>query len=53
MHALIAWAGFLGAWLLFAGPIYQAARELTDQQLDRDEIEKLRKSSGSVDFSSP
>lgn len=27
VHELIAWCGFLGAWLLFAGPIYQAALE--------------------------
>ncbi len=28
MHALIYWFGFLGAWLLFSGPIYQASVEL-------------------------
>ena len=28
MNQLIAWAGFLGAWLLVAGPLYQGAIEL-------------------------
>lgn len=28
VHALIAWSGFVGAWLLFAGPLFQAAVEL-------------------------
>ena len=34
MHAVIAWSGFLGAWLLVAGPLFQAAVEL-DEQGDR------------------
>lgn len=34
MHAVIAWSGFLGAWLLVAGPLFQAAVEL-DEQADR------------------
>lgn len=34
MHAVIAWSGFLGAWLLVAGPLFQAAVEL-DAQEDR------------------
>lgn len=34
VHALIAWSGFLGAWLLVAGPLFQAAVEL-DEQGDR------------------
>ena len=28
MHTAVYWFGFLGAWLLFAGPIYQASVEL-------------------------
>jgi hypothetical protein len=28
MEQLVAWAGFFGAWLLFAGPLYQANLEL-------------------------
>jgi hypothetical protein len=27
MNQVIAWAGFLGAWLLVAGPTYQGAIE--------------------------
>jgi hypothetical protein len=34
MHEVIAWSGFLGAWLLVAGPLFQAAVEL-DEQGDR------------------
>ena len=34
MHELIAWSGFVGAWLLVAGPLFQAAVEL-DEQADR------------------
>ena len=34
VHALIAWSGFLGAWLLVAGPLFQAAVEL-DVEGDR------------------
>ena len=29
---------FAGTWLLFAGPIFQAALELSDQDLERDRI---------------
>ena len=38
MAELAAWCGFFGAWLLFAGPVYQAAFELRDQPVDRDAI---------------
>ena len=31
MHTVIAWSGFLGAWLLVAGPLFQAAVELDEQ----------------------
>jgi hypothetical protein len=34
VHVVIAWSGFLGAWLLVAGPLFQAAVEL-DEQSDR------------------
>jgi hypothetical protein len=30
VEGLIAWCGFAGAWLLFAGPVYQAALELRE-----------------------
>ncbi len=39
MHELTFWCGFFGAWLLFAGPVYQAALELEQEQRIRTEIE--------------
>lgn len=38
METLILWLGFFGAWLLFAGPIYQAALELHEQDIETDRI---------------
>lgn len=38
MELFIAWVGFVGAWLLFAGPIYQAALELQEQDIEMDRI---------------
>jgi hypothetical protein len=35
---VIAWCGFLGAWLLVAGPLDQAVRELEDQDFEHDAI---------------
>ena len=40
---LIAIAGFLGAWLLVAGPVYQAAVELDSEQVDRAAFEAVDK----------
>jgi hypothetical protein len=31
VDGVIAWCGFVGAWLLVAGPIYQAALELPER----------------------
>jgi hypothetical protein len=39
METLILWVGFVGAWLLFAGPIYQAALELQDDDIEFDRIQ--------------
>jgi hypothetical protein len=36
MPELIAWCGFFGAWLLVAGPIFQAAVELQEETFERD-----------------
>jgi len=41
MHELILWCGFLGAWLLVAGPIYQAVLELRDEDVERDRIAEV------------
>jgi hypothetical protein len=39
MDQVIAWAGFLGAWLLVAGPLYQGALELSEEDVDREGME--------------
>jgi hypothetical protein len=39
MNEAIAWVGFLGAWLLVAGPLYQGALELREEEVDREGIE--------------
>lgn len=33
---VIPWVGFLGAWLLFVGPVYQAALELSERDALRE-----------------
>ena len=38
MHELILWAGFFGAWLLVAGPIWQAVVELRDEDFEREKF---------------
>ncbi|WP_181408896.1 hypothetical protein [Schumannella soli] len=44
MHTIILWVGFLGGWLLVAGPIYQAALELRDEEVDREAIGRAHES---------
>lgn len=44
MEVFIHWVGFVGGWLLVAGPIYQAALELSEQVDFREEFEKVSKS---------
>jgi hypothetical protein len=44
MEHLIAWAGFLGAWLLVAGPVYQAAIELQEEEVDRESLAQVKSS---------
>jgi hypothetical protein len=39
MNQVIAWIGFLGAWMLVAGPLYQGALELLEEDVDREGIE--------------
>ena len=38
MPHIIAWCGFLGAWLLVAGPLDQAVREVEDVEFEQDAI---------------
>lgn len=45
METFMAWLVFLGAWLLFAGPIYQAVLELRDEDI---EIDRIRAAKASV-----
>jgi len=40
MDVFIHWAGFAGAWLLVAGPLFQASVELRDEQFDSDVFEE-------------
>jgi hypothetical protein len=44
VHYLIAWSGFLGAWLLVAGPMYQAVLELDEEDLERDVFTEVAQS---------
>jgi hypothetical protein len=39
VNLVIAWVGFLGAWLLVAGPLYQGALELLEEDIDREGID--------------
>jgi hypothetical protein len=39
MNQAIAWVGFFGAWLLVAGPLYQGALQLLEEDIDREGIE--------------
>ena len=41
MEYLIVACGALGAWLLVAGPLYQAALELGEQEFDREEMGRV------------
>ena len=42
MDVFIHFAGFVGAWLLVAGPLLQGAIELRDEELDREGFERVR-----------
>jgi hypothetical protein len=42
MTELMLWARYLGAWLLVAGPVYQCALELEEENLERDELVAAR-----------
>jgi hypothetical protein len=42
MNQGILWAGFLGAWLLVVGPLYQGALELGEEDVDRDELQSTK-----------
>lgn len=42
MHELALWAGFVGAWLLVAGPVYQAVLELQEEAAESEHVSRLR-----------
>jgi hypothetical protein len=42
MHELVLWSGFFGAWLLVAGPLYQAALELAEENITQEDVAKVR-----------
>ena len=42
MPHIIAWCGFLGAWLLVAGPLDQAVREISDQEFRHEALEEAK-----------
>lgn len=41
MDTILTYLVFFGGWLLFAGPVYQAAHELREQDLERDRIHAI------------
>lgn len=43
MELLFLYCGFFGSWFLFAGPIFQAALELKDEDIERDRIRETAK----------
>lgn len=53
VHAVIAWSGFLGAWLLVAGPLFQAAVELSEQADRRAGLSSAVRSAGTRARMSP
>jgi hypothetical protein len=41
VHVLILCCGFVGAWLLFAGPLFQAVLELRSEEIEFDRLREL------------
>jgi hypothetical protein len=39
---VIAWCGFFGAWLLFAGPLDQAVREVEEQEFEGETLDEAK-----------
>jgi hypothetical protein len=42
MEYVIAVCGFIGGWLLVAGPVWQAAIELREEEIDQEAIEAVK-----------
>jgi hypothetical protein len=43
LSELIAWCGFVGAWLLVFGPLNQAIREVQEEEFERDAIARAER----------
>ena len=41
MHEAVYWVGFIGAWFLFAGPVYQSALELREEEDARLSMQRV------------
>jgi len=50
LSELIAWCGFVGAWLLVLGPLHQAIREVQEEEFERDAIARAERE---IDVPSP
>lgn len=50
MSQVIAWCGFVGAWLLVLGPLNQALREVQEEEFERDAIARAERA---IDVPSP
>jgi hypothetical protein len=53
MHLITAWCGFVGAWVLVAGPVYQGAVELGEVEVDREAIRSQAHSTAKPERLSP
>lgn len=53
MELFFLYCGFFGSWLLFAGPIFQAALELKDEDIERDRIHEVAKEVSVIQHVSP
>jgi hypothetical protein len=42
MPHVVAWCGFLGAWLLVAGPLDQAVREIEETGFEHEALEQAK-----------
>lgn len=48
VHDAIYWFGFVGAWLLFTGPVFQAGVELTAEQEAAERMRHIGRTAASV-----
>jgi hypothetical protein len=53
MHHFILWVGFLGGWLLVAGPLYQASVELGEEEFEGERYHRAAREVGPPPETSP